>query len=194
MLRAWLVLVAVALAGCSDAGDADAPGAPSSTSTFTSSDTLSESTSPSSPVPQTLVTPLVFDGATATAACAGYAATGHCQIVAQPRQSWTEFSTLGLTGMPVRIAGNFTWTAATPATADLRVFLFSLSPEGPPVDGVEVQGPSPLAIDVDLSALTPGAGYAMSVHSHTDVATGDAGVIVEPSQEFHADLRVTTVV
>ena len=190
---ATLAALVVALAGCSDggAGPADegeaAPGpAPAS---------LPATSAPAEPpVPRQVVTNLTLDGQTATAACAGVDTTGHCQILQQPESSWTEFSTLGLPGTPVRVQATFTWTPMAPQAPDLRVYVFSLAAEGPPVDGVEVRGDSPLALDVDLAGLEPGTGYAISVHSHTEAGAGGAMAIAEASQPFHAELAITSLV
>lgn len=132
-----------------------------------------------------VATTLSWEGSTASAACVPL----RCQIVQQPERSWSEFSGLGVPGRPVRASGTLTWEPATPATEELRVFVFSLDAEGMVVDGTEVRGPSPLAFDVDLWSWT-GEDFAYSLHGHHEAA----GFIVETSQPFHMDTTILSLV
>lgn len=190
---AALALLVVALAGCSDGGPGGVDGG-DAVDGATSASLPTPSAPVEPPAPRQVVTNVTLDGQTATAACAGVDTSGHCQILQQPESSWTEFSTLGLPGTPVRVQATFTWTPVAEQAPDLRVYVFSLAAEGPPVDGVEVTGDSPLAVDVDLAGLEPGVGYAISVHSHTEAGAGGAMAIAEASQPFHAELAITSLV
>lgn len=196
MLRALAALLLLTtFAGCADGagqpGDDDAAGAEEPDAGLAGTNAT---VAPPAPEPRPIVTNLTLDGQTATAVCVGAAGAGQCQVLQQPASSWTEFSTLGLPGTPTRLQATFTWTPVAPESPDLRVFVFSLAPEGPPVDGVHLTGDSPLTVDVDLAALEPGAGYAISIHSFTEVGAADAFVIGEASQPFHAELSITSMV
>lgn len=124
-------------------------------------------------------TVLAWDGATASAMCVMPAQ--RCDIVQQPRSSWNEFTALGVPGRPIRASGTLTWEAATPATEELHIFVFSLDETGMPIDSTRITGPSPLAFDVDLSEWT-GVEFAYSLHSHHEFQDT---LIVETSQSFH---------
>lgn len=162
-------------------GAASDPQAPADAGAPTPAAAGEDATSEAEPMPTT--ERFEWDGSTATSACVVNTA---CHVAQQPEGSWTEFSALGVTGRATRVTGELSWTATTPATTEIHLYVFNLDADGMPVEAQELTGPSPLAFDVDTSGWT-GPGYAFSVHSHTQAAA----LFVEPSQPFSMSTEIT---
>lgn len=193
-MRALLLVALVLVGGCVGRDDtplmtADvAPTGPSSVEQPAAAQAPTpEGASASAPAPVETKTPFSWDGRTAGAVCVG-APVARCQIVSEPARTWTPLESLGAAGTPLRVRGTITWTAETPLTEHLRMFVFGLDAEGGmPLEGVETQGPSPLAFEVDLTQLD-GTAYALSLHGHHEVGP----TIGETPQAFHIELELTT--
>lgn len=132
---------------------------------------------------------LHVEGTTSAGACAGALSTWRCQY-AGGKQDWTD---LGSEGTPLRLNGTISWTATTPVTKELNVYLFTLQ------DGVwqyqqdsAVSGPSPLAFDYDLSST--GGEVAIGVSTTECYCALGAGASGGPSQDFTLDGTYAEVV
>jgi hypothetical protein len=109
--------------------------------------------------------------------------TGVCAFMVEPGCTsgpWRTLDELGFPGEPLRIVANATWTAASPASQELRFRLRCIHELAlcPGYEQLVFQGPSPLAIDTgDLQALgVPRRGAALSFSV--------AEASIEPVPEF----------
>ena len=181
-----LALLAI-LAGCVSPEDPAPPPAPDpveaalAPTTPPTRPSAANESAPAAVVPRT--TAVQWEGRTASAACVMPAQ--QCRIVEEPVSSWQELDGLGVTGRVLRVSGTLTWTAETPATTELRVYVFALAEDGMPTAVQETRGPSPLAFDVDTSAWE-GAGYAFSLHGQHEAGP----IMVEKGQPFAMDATI----
>ena len=115
--------------------------------------------------PRLLSTPLSWNGSLGTAVCAP-SGPDACAMPVDPEDQGR--LDLLAPGAPTRLAATMAWTAATPLTRDLVLGVYLLSAceggcqEATPV-GEPVAGPSPLALDVALPALSEGQSFALLV-------------------------------
>ncbi len=185
-LLALTLLPLALLAGCSDAPGSD-PASPAE-------HPAAEASSPASPAglePAALATrwePLALRGQTQVGACMGVASqTGTCQAMG----GTGTFVMLGYGQDLVRVAGNLTWTATTPATEDLFIMVLACSDlEGSQCENHGeypfASGPSPLGIDWDLANQTDQPLALWVVHYLGDGAYGSYATTMAP-QAFAFD-------
>lgn len=162
-----LVLLA-ALAGCVVEEDPPATAALEVPPSPEAEEAPVDAPAPSPPAPQAppapRVEPLAYEGRTARWACVpdgpssckgrGLGAEGENVVFVVPHAG------------VLRVEGALSWTAATPATEELRLSLAAAEPCGDAclewVVLAEAAGPSPLALAEDV-ALPPGAALALLV-------------------------------
>jgi hypothetical protein len=192
LLTLAALVAAVAFAGCAgkdapaDDGAAPAPA------------DAAAATSTAAPAPETVVatraaeeTPIHVEGTTSTGACAYVLGQGACRFE-NGDHSFVELTG----GAPMRFAGGLTWTATTPHSQELSVYVLHQREDGyywfdesSPI----ATGPSPLAFDFDLGK-----------YNETQVAFGvsdtqGAGAVVgyaaaSTSQDFVLDGTFTSLV
>jgi hypothetical protein len=205
-MRALVLLAAVALlAGCtapaaspqdeaegpasappSMTGNVSAPaGAPASNATSADATIAPASTSGA--------TPLAIDGHTGRAVCVMTPTpAAACEALSDGENTWLPLADLGVAGRPTRLVATLTWEATSPLTAELRVFLFATTAEGPQQLDVQA-GASPLALDWDLAALG-GDNVTLSIHPAFEQGTDALHVVVDDEQPFHLEGSVAWVV
>lgn len=184
-----LLVLALALAGCSDApaaGPADGPD--QSEGGKQAGDATPGTDSAADPPTATSATetrtPVHVDGSTALGACAS---------VCHYEMTDTAFHVLSPDG-GVRLAGTLSWDAASPTSEQLTLYVptyidgdYHWEPGYP-----SASGPSPLAFDLDLTGL---GGVPLGLIIGNGVAAGTpAGVVaVQTPQAFVLDAVYTTV-
>jgi hypothetical protein len=146
-----------------------------------------------SPAPPRLaVTPLSYEGTTGGTVCVfAQPDTGNCMAVTPDDHGLTP---LDVPGVPLRLAANVTWTAASPATTTLRAFLVYQA------DGTDwrwtdqdpyIDGPSPLVIDWDLGPYA-NMTLALVVNAFQGQGAGGASAGADTPQDFSVEGAVTS--
>lgn len=133
---------------------------------------------PATPEPILNVVPVELDGRTMTYACIVAPVMTQCQALF----GGTSLETFAdADAKPRRLAGTLTWTADTPATANLNAYLVV---DGRYQYGFPVAyGSSPVAVDFDL---TPYAGHdlALGISSTTCVCPLGAGLVHAGPEDY----------
>lgn len=176
-------LAALLLAGCSDAPAPDEPVA--APGAETASDASPSASPPTAPTPSRgeRETPMALEGSTAAGACAS---------VCHYEMTDGAFHVLDADGGGLRLRGTLTWSAVSPTSQELTLYVpayiggdYHWEPGYP-----AAAGPSPLAIDLDLSGL---GGVPLGLIVGNGVAAGTpAGVVaVQTPQPFSLEAVYT---
>lgn len=195
LLLALLATAALAFSGCSgkDAGAGSADPIPAAPAPSTGD------MAQAAAAPQTVVatraaeeTPVHVEGTTYTGACAYAMGEGTCE--------WENgdhaFGELGKDGQPARFAGTLAWTAATPATQELSLYVLHQRDDGYywfDDSSPMASGPSPLAFDFDLSRYAD-THVAFSISSASGEGLVVAYAAAGASQGFTLDGTFTSIV
>ena len=147
-----LLAAAVLLAGCS--GDAPRPGAADDAGAPGQGDTQASgpaADASAAPEDATLATPLRIEGSTAAGGCVAAGPQEACHYELDD----SAFHVVDAPGRPLRLRGNLSWDAMSPASQTLTLYVpavvdgeFVWEPGDPAASGT-----SPLAFDLDLASL-----------------------------------------